>query len=143
MSIKPYSEAAKGVLKICSKFTGEHPSQSVIFIKLPGNFIEITLRHGCSPVNLLHIFRTIFPRNTSGWLLLHTEFAFMSQKQFSRGALKKRRSENMQRIYKRTPMSKYDFIKVALRLYWNHISVWVFSYKNTSGGLLLLPICRD
>ena len=34
------------------------------------NFIEITLRHGCSPVNLLHIFRTLFPKNTSGWLLL-------------------------------------------------------------------------
>ena len=31
--------------------------------------IEIALRHGCSPVNLLHIFRTSFPRNTSGWLL--------------------------------------------------------------------------
>ena len=29
-----------------------------------------TLRHGCSPVNLLHIFRTPFPRNTCGWLLL-------------------------------------------------------------------------
>ena len=27
---------------------------------------EITLRHGCSPVNLLHIFRTLFPRNISG-----------------------------------------------------------------------------
>ena len=25
------------------------------------NFIEIALRHGCSPVNLLHIFRTSFP----------------------------------------------------------------------------------
>ena len=35
------------------------------------NFIEITLRHGFSPVNLLHIFRTPFPENTSGWLLLH------------------------------------------------------------------------
>ena len=34
------------------------------------NFIEITLRHGCSPVNLLHVFRTPFSRNTSGWLLL-------------------------------------------------------------------------
>ena len=34
------------------------------------NFIEITLRHGCSPVNLLHIFRTPFTKNTSGWLLL-------------------------------------------------------------------------
>ena len=35
-----------------------------------GNFIQITLRHGCSPVNLLHIFRTPFPMNTSGRLVL-------------------------------------------------------------------------
>ena len=28
------------------------------------NFIEIVFRHGCSPVNSLHIFRTPFPRNT-------------------------------------------------------------------------------
>ena len=60
----------KGVLKVCSKFTGEHPCQSVISIKLLWNFIEITLWHGCSPVNLLHIFRTRFLKNTSGWLLL-------------------------------------------------------------------------
>ena len=38
------------------------------------NFIEITLRHGCSPVNLLHIFRTPFTMNTSGWLLLYLLF---------------------------------------------------------------------
>ena len=31
-------------------------------IKLHGNFIKIALRHGCSPVNLLHIFKTIFPK---------------------------------------------------------------------------------
>ena len=37
----------KGVLKICSKFTGEHPRQSVISMKkLLCNFIEIALRHG-------------------------------------------------------------------------------------------------
>ena len=60
----------KDVLKICSKFTGEHPCRSVISIKLLCNFIEIALRHGCSPVNLLHIFRTPFPKNTSGGLLL-------------------------------------------------------------------------
>ena len=41
----------KAVRKICSKFTGEHP-------------------RGISPVNLLHIFRTLFPKNTSGGLLL-------------------------------------------------------------------------
>ena len=58
----------KGVLKICSKFT-EHPSRIVISIKLPCNFIEIALRHGCS-VNLLLIFRTPFTKNISGQLLL-------------------------------------------------------------------------
>ena len=31
---------------------------------------QIYLWHGCSPVNLLHSFRTPFPRNTSEWLLL-------------------------------------------------------------------------
>ena len=30
--------------------------------------------HGCSPVNLLHISRTPFPNNTSGWLLLFSAF---------------------------------------------------------------------
>ena len=29
-----------------------------------------SLRHGCSPVNLLHIFRTPFPKDTSEGLLL-------------------------------------------------------------------------
>ena len=46
------------------------PCCSVISIKLQSNFIEIALRHGCSPVNLLHIFRTPFLKNSSGWLLL-------------------------------------------------------------------------
>ena len=52
----------KGILKTCSKFTGEHPRQSVISIKLLCNFIEIALQHGWSPANLLHIFRTPFLR---------------------------------------------------------------------------------
>ena len=60
----------KSVLKIYSKFTGEHPCRSAISRKLLCNFIEIALRHGCSPVNLLHIFRTAFPKNTSKGLLL-------------------------------------------------------------------------
>ena len=56
----------KGVPKACSQFIGEHPYQKVISIKL-----RSTLRHGCSPVNLLHIFGTPFPNNTSGRLLLY------------------------------------------------------------------------
>ena len=61
----------KGILKICSKFTGEHQSRSAISIKFHNNFTEIALRHGCSPVDLLHISRKPFPRNTSGWLPLN------------------------------------------------------------------------
>ena len=34
------------------------------------NFIEIALCHECSFVNLLYIFRTPFPKNTSELLLL-------------------------------------------------------------------------
>ena len=61
----------KDALEICSKFTGEHPCRSVISIKLQSNVIEITLRHGCSLVILLHIFRTPFYKNTYGGLLLY------------------------------------------------------------------------
>ena len=53
-----------------SKFTGEHPCRSVISIKLQSNFIESSLRYWYSPVNLMHIFRTLFSKNTSGELLL-------------------------------------------------------------------------
>ena len=112
----------KSVLKICSKFTGEHPRRSAISIKLLNRtsawvsgpildllcvprsdaalFCEHYAKHlekglnrgdkffwspffqyqtlpsfsrldpRCSPVNLLHIFRTHFLKDTSGWLLL-------------------------------------------------------------------------
>ena len=55
----------KGVLKIRSKFIGEHTCQNAISIKLLCNFIEIALRH-LSSLNLQHIFRTPFSKNTSG-----------------------------------------------------------------------------
>ena len=60
-SSRPEVFLRKGVLKIYSKFTGEHPCRSEISRKLQSNFIKIALRHGCSPVILLHIFRTSFP----------------------------------------------------------------------------------
>ena len=64
----------KDVLKICSKFRGEHPYRSVISIKLLCNFIKIKLRHECSPVNLWHICRAPFPKNTYVGLLLNVLF---------------------------------------------------------------------
>ena len=55
----------------------------------------------------------------------------------------------MQQIYSRAPMPKCGFNNVALQLYWNHTSAWMFSCefaaylqntfpRNTSGWLLLL-----
>ena len=69
-SICPGVFLGKSDLKICSKFTGEHTYRSVILITFQSIFIEIALRHGCSPVNLLPIFITPFSKNTFGALLL-------------------------------------------------------------------------
>ena len=74
----------KCVLKICCKFTGEHPCRSALSINLQSNFIEIVLRHECSPVNLLHIFRTPFSKNTSGRLFL--KLFFLKFGKFFRGS---------------------------------------------------------
>ena len=53
--------------------------QVLTSIKFLCNFIEITLWHGCSPVNLLHIFRSPFSKKTSGRVLLHYEnFCYIS-----------------------------------------------------------------
>ena len=60
-SSRPEVFLGKGILKICSKFTGEHTCRST----------PIALRHGYSPINLLHIFGISFLKNTSGRLLLN------------------------------------------------------------------------
>ena len=71
---KPYKkfqkQPSRGVLR---KRCSENMQQIYRRTPIPKgdvNFIEISLRYGCSPVNLLHIFRTPFPKNTSRWLLL-------------------------------------------------------------------------
>ena len=74
-----FSILLKGVLKICSKFTGGHPCRSVISIKFFRNFIEIALRHGCSPVNFQHIFRTPFYKNTYGGVLLNVSMKLLTE----------------------------------------------------------------
>ena len=47
-------------------------------------------------------------------------------KEPSRGVPRKRRSENMQQIYRRTPMLKCDFNKVARQLYCNRTLTLLF-----------------
>ena len=73
------------------------------------------------------------------------------QKQPYKSLLRKRCSENMQQIYRRTPMPRYNFNKIALQLYWNRTSAGgslvnflnIFRTtfpKNTSEQLLLVII---
>ena len=70
-----------------------------------------------------------------------------SQKQPSRGVPRKRCSENMQQIYRRTPIAKCDFNKVAIEITLQHgcspvnlLHIFEKSFpKNTSGRLLLGP----
>ena len=57
---------------MCNKFKGEHPRRSVISIKLFYTLLLIiTICHGCSPVDLQHIYRAPFSKNTSRGLLLY------------------------------------------------------------------------
>ena len=55
-----YVFLGKDVPKKYSKFTGEHVCRNAISMKLFCNLTQIALRHKCSPVNKLHIFRTLF-----------------------------------------------------------------------------------
>ena len=97
----------KVVLKMCFKFTGEHPCRGVISITVLCNGIEITLRHGWSPANLKHIFRTPFIKNTSRRLLLYFESIlkiFFRTHQFSDHFRNKRSSLSCIFIYQHPPL---------------------------------------
>ena len=86
---QPSRRCSHKKVKKFSEFTGEQPCRSVVSIKLLCNFIEITLevklRHGCSSVNFLFIFRTPFPNNTSAGLLpKHFYFTITSSNRISK-----------------------------------------------------------
>ena len=78
----------------------------------------------------------LFDKNSQTTMIWY-DYKINNQKQPPRGAPRKRCSENMQQIYRRTPMLKCDFNKVAKQLYWNHTLAWVFyskfaaSFQNT------------
>ena len=105
---------------LCSKFTGEHPRRS---IKLHCNFIDITLRQGCSPVNLLHVFRTLFPMNTSGRLIL-TKILFPAA-DTTAGPEK-----NM----------AYEYVITVVQQAKEYLSWWIVNMKICKGkSLLIVP----
>ena len=63
----------KSLLKICAKVRFQQSCNK-------SSFNKITLRHGCSHVNLLHIFRTPFPKNTFRRLRLKYPCIFLQPK---------------------------------------------------------------
>ena len=64
---KNQNQPTRGVLK---KRCSENMQQIYRRTPMLKSDIEVALQHGYSPVNLLRIFRTPFPKNPSGWLLL-------------------------------------------------------------------------
>ena len=67
--IKPQKQPFRGVLTKCAE-NMQQIYRRTLMPRCDFNFIKMTVRHGCSSANLLHIFRTSFPKNTSGGLLL-------------------------------------------------------------------------
>ena len=136
-SSRPEVFLGKGVLKICSKFTGEHPCRSAISIKLQSNFVEITLWHECSPVNLLHIFRT---RLEHLWMAASEPATSPTQKEgfFCKSIT----AQKMKFSIKDFPI-KYDQIRRKLRLLEkplmeNFILCAVNSWKNNRKCLKII-----
>ena len=135
----------------------EIPLQNLFLNKLAGWSLLILLkktpRHRRFPANFSKILKTRHCRtleNSCFWNLI-----MKFQKQPPRGVPRKRSTENMQKIYRRTTMLKFDFNKVAKQLYWNRTLAWLSPVnllhifrtpfpENTSERLLLklLKICN-
>ena len=104
-----------------------------------------------SSVTGLHLSTLVYTRLVTPLCFQNRSIfpALIRQKQPSRGIIRKRYSE----IYRKAPMSKCDFNKVALQFYRNHTSAWLFSCifaayfrtpfsKNTFGWLILVKTNR-
>ena len=61
----------KGVLKVCSKFAKEHPYRSVISIKFLKQLYWNRFSAWVFSCKFAAYFRTPFPKNTSGCLILY------------------------------------------------------------------------
>ena len=102
--------------------------RSAISIKLQSNFTEILLQHGC-PVNLLHIFRILFPRNTSRGLLL------------GRVSLK-RTSFSFRKMISSDTLATYNFFAITIHYYM--CLACTHSYANSIFALYFIRVfCKN
>ena len=118
LSIKDFfskCDQIRSFLQIWSHLLKKSLMENFIFcvvdnVSLPGNF------NSCIKDSPMKLFCEISKLRS----LIKEPACFKNRrimKHPSRGVLMKRCSENMQQIYRRTPMSKCDFNKVALQLY--------------------------
>ena len=80
--------------------------------------------NGVYPLISLHAFQAASLLKTNPVPYTSTTHFQIWQKQPLRDVLRKRCSENIQQIYRRTPMPN--------QLYWNHTLEWVLSWKFTA-----------
>ena len=130
---QPHTDVpGKIALKICSKFTGERLCSAEISIKLQSNFIEIALRHGCFfSCKFAAYFRTPFPKNTSGRLVLNRR--------------SKHRSSHLQMFFKKDVFKNFsNFTKKHLwlvleslfnnvarqKVYFIHVMYWIDLFEK-------------
>ena len=96
-------------------------------------------------LNIPHNYFQILSFTLLGIFLFQMNRKFQKQPSSARSSpsevfLRKRRSENMQQIYRKTTLPKCNFNKVANLLYWNCTLAWVFSCEFITyfqKGLLL------
>ena len=115
----PRKRHTKGSKDSCQYFS-EKTMKLVRLDKACQTYQSLT-RYKCKKSRSYLLIRIIRP--WLKWSRFLYQVFFKDQKQPSIGVLRKRCSENMQQVYRRTPMPKCDF-KVE-----NHTSAWVFSYK--------------
>ena len=131
-SSRPEVFLRKGILKIYSIFAREHPCPSAISIKLQYNFIEITL-------NLLHIFRTTFLKNTSGRLLLTiVPFLFISLR-YDWPALICSKQHKKHQNHIIGICSKLTMMKTIWR-HWHCSGVSIVNFQQISRIVLVIPL---
>ena len=95
------------------------------FFSLDFSSCDVT-NHTISPFTVV-ISLLVYQKNIFETFVFFFSSSIYLQKQLSRCVHKKRCSENMQKVFRRTPMPNFNFNKVAKQLYWNYTSAWVFS----------------
>ena len=119
------------------------------FSKVAFNLIEITLRHGYSSVNLLHIFRTPFPKNACRGLLLE-----LPEIEFFKAAISSSSNTAMQFLYVNNSLVIASWILSQMRQdsqtqeEWVHwkcrlFASKVFRWKNYCDGLIPVSLKHE